>query len=606
MSFLSKLLKRDAEPTKPADDAVPAAPPPPTAPMAPPSKPAAAATPDLDRIRKELLEIASIVGDGGETRINASPDSMVELRFSDIIKIAPQAFTGVDGVSSIGELELAVVVPNLYDQLAKGKVTTTLRNLTADVPSEHVSQYTLDHGEDMISLPLPLVIQAVQPNELKKRTATKERDLGQNRLPNLFTPGKTKLPASAGATPPPAAKPEAHPTVAKPPAISSAELAAAAEKIRNFRPVEKQTPAGEAKVPSPPFEKPPEPVKPPPVEEEVKAAIVETPPPVPKVEEAKPAPEPEPAHVDEVAPPPPSEPPKVEEPPVASKPEPVPELDGEEAEEEIESEVEELVASAEAISKQNIVVSPEPVEHPVADFAPPTAQPSSPPSDIVKVDEEPEPALVDAAPKPGAVMLNGIDVNSASVDELVHRLNSVGRKLAEKIVEERGVGGNFKNLLDLSRVPGVRGKKFERITGIAWRSELHKHRELIQQLVGVDDSTIPDVRAVAARFKELKAYIGCVIILEDGYVLASNWENVSSDALAAFAPQMFKKIGKYVNHLKLGSIRCLTFFTEEQPITIVRSGKIFFAAVHVQNNFGRKQVEVVQALAEELGGRMVG
>jgi competence ComEA-like helix-hairpin-helix protein len=271
-----------------------------------------------------------------------------------------------------------------------------------------------------------------------------------------------------------------------------------------------------------------------------------------------------------------------------------------------------LVAAAEAISRQEIVVPSPTVEAPAASMAniPPVEDPSPAPHRpapvVVKIDDDPEPVFVDTAPKPGAVMINGIDVNSAPADELVRRLNNVGRKLAEKIISERSLGGNFKNLLDLSRVPGIRGKKFERITGVPWRSELHRHRELIQQLVGVDDTAIPDVRAVAARFKELKSYTGCIIILEDGFVLASNWESESGDALGAFAPQMFKKIGKYVNHLKLGSIRCLTFFTEEQPITIVRSGKIFFAAVHAPNNFGRKQVEVVQALTEELGGRLAG
>jgi len=586
MSFLSKLLKRDAEPKKPAEEAVTAAPPPPKAPLAPPPKPAAPAPPDLERIRKELLEIASIVGDGGETIGNATPDSMVELRFSDIIKIAPQAFTGLEAVPAIGDLELSIVVPNLYDQLAKGRVTTSLRNLTADVPSEHVSQYTLDHGEDVIALPLPLVIQAVQPSELKKRTATKERDLGQDRLPNLFTPGKTKAATATTADTPPATPPAERPSSAQTPAITSAELAAAAEKIRNYK-----KPAEIQKV-EPKVEEPPP-----------AAAPVQPP---PKVEEKAPEPaaEPEPVHaeapapVEQATPPPAAEPAIAEEPKAA--PEPAPQID---EEKEIESEAEELVAAAEAISKQDVVVQPEPVEEVVSSSEP---RSDSPAPNIVKVEEDPEPEFVDTAPGPGAVMLNGLDINRASVDEMVHRLNSVGRKLAEKIVEERGVGGNFKNLLDLSRVAGVRGKKFERITGLPWRSELHKHRELILQLVGVDDSAVPDVRAVAARFRELKAYTGCIIILEDGLVLASNWENSSSDALGAFAPQMFKKIGKYVNHLKLGSIRCLTFFTEEQPITIVRSGKIFFAAVHAANNFGRKQVEVVQALTEELGGRLAG
>ncbi|HEY8240917.1 MAG TPA: helix-hairpin-helix domain-containing protein [Kiritimatiellia bacterium] len=588
MSFLSRLLKKDPEPPKKAEPKAAAAPTPSVKAPAPPSKPAAPAAsappsaPDLDRIRKELMEIAAIVGEGSETASNAPPDSMVELRFADIAKIAPQAFTSMENLSQIADLQLCVVVPNLYDQLAKGKVTTSLRNLTADVPSEHVSQYTLDHGDDLVTLPLPMVISAVQPTEFKKRTATKEKDLGQYKLPNLFTASSVK--AAAASAP--------------------AEAAAPAKAEPKAEP--KPAPAPEAPKPEPAVQKAPEPVV-------QKAPPPPAPEPVAKVEPPAPEPvtEPEPA-ASHAAPPAP------EPEPVSAAPEPEPVV-----EEAVEpepalppEEEEQLVAQAEAISRQEAKQTAPvaeraapPVEEIEEALTPPEAPApakTGPAPVVVKVDEDGEPVLPGHEAVPGAVMLNGINVNIATVDELVSRLDSVGRKLAEKIVQERTIGGNFKNIGDLSRVAGIRGKKFEKITGLAWRSEMHRHRELIDQLISSPEGQIPDIKGVAARFREQKSYVGCIIIHEDGFVLASNWENESRDALGAFAPQMFKKIGRYVNHLKLGSIRCLTFFTEEQPITIVRSGKIFFAAMHAPNNFGRKQVEVVQALTEELGGRLTG
>jgi competence ComEA-like helix-hairpin-helix protein len=627
MSFLSRLLKRESEapPARKPETSSPAAPPaakPPPKPAAPapaPAPAAPAAAPDLDRIRKELMEIAAIVGEGSETLSSTPPDSMVELRFADIIKIAPQAFTGLDNIGQIGDLQLCVVVPNLYDQLAKGKVTTSLRNLTADVPSEHVSQYTLDHGDDPVPLPLPLVVGAIQTTELKKRTAQKEKDLGQYKLPNLFTPGSIRAAAAAAAAP--AAEPAPAPKVEEPP--------------RKAEPVVEKKPEPEPIAPPPPppapepvaVAPPPEPVVEPQTPEPVaepEPVVEQAPPaPMPEPEPVAVAPEPEPEPVVEPAPEP--EPvavapePEPEPAPVQAAPEPEPEPQPEpapapepEPEPLLKQEEEQLVAQAEAISRATASPAPPPAAEPeIEDMPTPAEVPAAaakpgPAPIVVKVDDDGEPVLPGHEPVAGAVMINGININVATVDELVHRLNSVGRKLAEKIVQERTIGGNFKNAQDLSRVAGIRGKKFEKITGLAWRSELYRHRELVESIIAAPEGQIPDIKGVAARFREQKAYSGCIIIHEDGFVLAANWENESRDALGAFAPQMFKKIGRYVNHLKLGSIRCLTFFTEEQPITIVRSGKIFFAAMHAQNNFGRKQVEVVQALTEELGGRLTG
>lgn len=212
-----------------------------------------------------------------------------------------------------------------------------------------------------------------------------------------------------------------------------------------------------------------------------------------------------------------------------------------------------------------------------------------------------EAAIEDAAAKDNSLTLYGLDINSASAEDMVTRFNGVGRKLAEKIVANRVEFGLFKDVYDLARVPGVKGKVFQRITGMAWPAQLFRHREQVQKLIGVTGREIPDVRGVAQRFKELEGFNGCIIIDQDGLVLASTWEHPSSDALGAFAPQMFKKLSRYVKQLKMGNIKTLTFFAEENPVTLITSGAILFVALHKSTRFSKRQVEMIQALATELG-----
>ena len=212
-----------------------------------------------------------------------------------------------------------------------------------------------------------------------------------------------------------------------------------------------------------------------------------------------------------------------------------------------------------------------------------------------------EKEIEDDAAREHGLVLYGLDINNATAEDMVTRFNGVGRKLAEKIVANRVELGLFRDVYDIARVPGVKGKVFQRITGMAWPAQLFRHREQVATLIGVTSGEIPDVRGVAQRFKELDGFNGCIIIDQDGLVLAGTWEHPSSDALAAFAPQMFKKLSRYVKQLKMGNIKTLTFFADDSPVTLVTSGAILFVALHKTTRFSKRQVELVQALATELG-----
>lgn len=231
------------------------------------------------------------------------------------------------------------------------------------------------------------------------------------------------------------------------------------------------------------------------------------------------------------------------------------------------------------------VVLPEPVSAPVAE----------PVAEELSESEE--------ADAPGRLMLAGLDLNVATAEEMHARLGGVGLKLAQRIVACREQGGAFADLFDLARVPGLRAKRYEQVTGLPWNAAYFRHREQVKQILGVDEGVLPDVRQVATRFNELTDFVGCMVIHEDGLVLAQNWSHPSADALGAFAPQMFKKIHRYVKPLKLGEMNSLCFFVGHQPITVVRSGKIYFAALHKPDKLTKKQVSLAQALAMELGRR---
>ena len=60
----------------------------------------------------------------------------------------------------------------------------------------------------------------------------------------------------------------------------------------------------------------------------------------------------------------------------------------------------------------------------------------------------------------GATELNKININTATVDQLVS-LNGIGEKYAAKIIEYRDKNGLFKTPEDIMNVPGIGPKIFE-------------------------------------------------------------------------------------------------------------------------------------------------
>lgn len=511
---------------------------------------------DLEKIRRELQEIAQIVGEeemgsvDNVSRVSLHPT--IALRLADVVKMANQAFKNPEALSPVSDTRLAVEVPDLYDQLAKGKITTKLNMLVADVPSDHLSDYVSLHGDDPVSLPLHIVVAAIEPGELRKRTAFIERDLGDKALPNLFTIGSfdTSAPVDE-ASPAAAAIPE--PVIEIPEPEPEAPVAYTEPVVAQEEPV---LPTMDVPHVEQPVEEP--------------AAIV--------------VPEPEP------------------EPVVASEP---------------------VVAEPEVVA-ESVAVN-EPFEPVVSDAAPQVTA-SAPAEEVFELDEEdiedgeltlaqPEAAPVAAvAVAPLAeippyaehprVLLAGLDVNYATAEELATRLNGVGIRLARRVVEERLNNGPYRDVFDLARVPGLRRKRFEEVTGVRWDGPYFKYRAMVNSILETEIGAMPDVRRVAARFAEVAGFTGCIVIHEDGIVLAGTWNDPASDRLGAFAPQMFKKVERYVKQLRMGDIRTLSFLADHQPITIVSSGKIFFVALHEQDTFTRKQIEMTQALATELGRRV--
>ena len=72
--------------------------------------------------------------------------------------------------------------------------------------------------------------------------------------------------------------------------------------------------------------------------------------------------------------------------------------------------------------------------------------------------KSPKPSQVSQKDK---IIKSPLYINHASVNEIAKRLKGVGKKIAQRIVNVREQGGNFKQLEDLKAVPGMGSAKIQ-------------------------------------------------------------------------------------------------------------------------------------------------
>ena len=286
------------------------------------------------------------------------------------------------------------------------------------------------------------------------------------------------------------------------------------------------------------------------------------------------------------------------EPPAAVEPEPAVE------------EVAEATAPAPVAAEQPVVIEPpqgveppavpaEPVEiaaaaeiattpvepAPVAETLAPTTPETAPEA------ETPEPTA--PAPRAGRtwdqVLVN---INNCTVADLA-RIEGIGPVLAQRIIEFRNTRGGFKSLDDLREVPGISRKLLRTLAGPS--------RCGLNRLLGVEHNEELTLQEVVRLTSQLKGVAGCILAMSDGVFLTGQLPpHLDQETISVFAPQLFRKVGRYMKELRAGDVTRLSVFTDQQPISIFRAHDIFLIVIHDNRHFSKALLRRCERISQEL------
>ncbi|MBN1673678.1 MAG: hypothetical protein JXR37_21705, partial [Kiritimatiellae bacterium] len=175
----------------------------------------------LDDIKSALEQISSVLSsDEDQAQVGQEGETVLSLSLSDLLGLLPPGYV-VEGVKPPEGLEkVSVEVDDLFEQLSAGRVAVKVATLVQNFPGEMLLTNAFEDQATVVELPLHLVVAAVNPEALKKRTAQTPGRYTVDHLPNPFEKMGVAQRATAQA---PVAQP-AEPAEA----ASVAEVAAAA------------------------------------------------------------------------------------------------------------------------------------------------------------------------------------------------------------------------------------------------------------------------------------------------------------------------------------------------------------------------------------------
>jgi competence ComEA-like helix-hairpin-helix protein len=185
-----------------------------------------------------------------------------------------------------------------------------------------------------------------------------------------------------------------------------------------------------------------------------------------------------------------------------------------------------------------------------------------------------------------------VDLNRCTAEDLM-TIPGVGRALAHRIIEFRSVRGRFTSIEELRQVPGIGRKTYRALAGVQARA--------LNRLLGADHDGELTLQEIVRLTAKLPGIQGCMLALNEGLFLTGQLPpHLDQNTISVFAPQLFKKVGRYARELKVGSIRRFTIFTDTQPLSIFKAGDVYLVIVHDVQRFSKALLRRCERISEEI------
>jgi competence ComEA-like helix-hairpin-helix protein len=184
------------------------------------------------------------------------------------------------------------------------------------------------------------------------------------------------------------------------------------------------------------------------------------------------------------------------------------------------------------------------------------------------------------------------NLNNYTIADLA-KIEGVGPVLAERIIEFRKSRGGFQSLDELREVHGISRRVLHALGGIERRG--------LNRMLGVEHNNELTLQEIVHLTSQLQGVAGCILAMSDGVLLTGELPaHLDKETISVFAPQLFRKVGRYMKELRAGQVTRLSVFTDQQPISILRADDIFLIVIHDNRHFSKALLRRCERISQEL------
>jgi len=93
----------------------------------------------------------------------------------------------------------------------------------------------------------------------------------------------------------------------------------------------------------------------------------------------------------------------------------------------------------------------------------------------------------------------------------------------------------------------------------------------------------------------------CILAMDDGLFVTGHLPPpLDANTVSVFGPQLFRRVSRYVRELQLGRVRRFSMFTEQYPLSIFHSGRVYLIVIHAPNRFSKSLLRRCERIAQEI------
>ncbi len=192
-----------------------------------------------------------------------------------------------------------------------------------------------------------------------------------------------------------------------------------------------------------------------------------------------------------------------------------------------------------------------------------------------------------------------ININAASMDEL-QALKGVTRERAAEIIAYREAHGEFKSIFELQHIPGINKTSFRRITGMTATTKQYHRRRRLSGLLAIEPDKITNLDLVAGQLVKKPGFSGCIISDSDGLVLAQHGTEKLCEEIAAIIPRMMRRIGEDMKLIGAGRVGTVSIAIDGVLYTIAASRNVALTAVHDEHHVSETDLAFIRKTQKEL------